>query len=257
MSRGVPGAGAARLQLRKTENCLRAQGTPCAAGVSLSIDQAMVAAADRYGLQRSRTHEGEGRWNRIAVRAAGEPMTARDNSREAITSRLRDEREVQPSFLPSDPVGKDCQSVAWFLPPDRALPDCGNPPAGVEEPINRPSVPFDIAFELLPPEVHVRLRRRCVTAAGMSMPVAAVNEDGSAVAGKNDVRATWQLPYVQSVAKPRSMQETPDRQFGLRVPTTIGGHHPRTHFRRDDISHDRNVRQPERCGKGIRLSSGT
>lgn len=76
----------------------------------------------------------------------------------------------------------------------------------------------------------------------MPVPEAAVHEDDSVVLRKHHVRPARQVADSKTVAETETVQELTDDEFGLRIPPSDGGHHPRSNFWRDTVSHVENRR---------------
>ncbi len=68
-----------------------------------------------------------------------------------------------------------------------AFPDYAHAPSKSEEHSCMPSVAIDIPLEFMPPEVFVGLRGGCISAAFMSVPETAMNENHSLVLGEYKV----------------------------------------------------------------------
>ena len=75
------------------------------------------------------------------------------------------------------------------------------------------AIPLHRAGELLFPKAHSGFWRPRPRTALVSMPEAAVNEDGDLLAGKHDVRSTWKPLVMKAIAKPSPMERGPYHEF--------------------------------------------
>jgi len=71
----------------------------------------------------------------------------------------------------------------------------------------------------------------------MPVPEAAMHKDDSMVFRKHHVWPARQIAGRKAVAETQAVQEPADDQFGLRIATPDRGHHPRSNFWRNTVSH--------------------
>lgn len=69
------------------------------------------------------------------------------------------------------------------------------------------------------------------------MPKASMDEDYGPVFGKNKVGFAGQALVVKNITKASRVQASPDNHFRLCILPPDAGHHPASHFRRNDVSH--------------------
>jgi hypothetical protein len=91
--------------------------------------------------------------------------------------------------------------------------------------------------KFLLPEANVRRWIRAKTTPFVPMPKTTVNLNHCTVFPKNHVGPTRQLCDMKPVSKALPMQRSPERQFGLGIPSPNSGHHPRTGGSVYDIGH--------------------
>lgn len=69
------------------------------------------------------------------------------------------------------------------------------------------------------------------------MPEAAMNEDYGAILRENEIGFAGQALVMKNVTEAACMQPLAHNHLRLRVFSPDAGHHPASHFRRDDVSH--------------------
>ena len=138
-------------------------------------------------------------------------------------SRIRNRLEL--ALVPSQPVF-DVRSC-FHLPSiaQRALPDDGHSPSGIEEVTSGPSVSLHVFSKLGLPEVRTRRRSRRVSAPRVPMPEAAMHKTHSFKASEHEVRSTRETPTVKSVSETASVKCPSERELGLRAPVPDSRHH--------------------------------
>ena len=149
---------------------------------------------------------------------------------------------LSPGFQGS-PVGDafradlPIQFVQAVFAPRLAFPDDEGCPARLTECEKVPLVAHDVLPEFFQPELAPFCRHGRVLAEGMSMPEASVNEDGDAVSGKHEVRATRQRAVMEAEAQSGRVQVAPDAHFRTSVLAPDACHHPGPCFAVDDVGH--------------------
>lgn len=87
-------------------------------------------------------------------------------------------------------------------------------------------VPFDVRIELLIPEPLVRCRPLRSWTSLMSVPEATVHKDYLAVARQHNIRVSWEVASVHTIAKTHPMNERPNQNLRLRVAALDPTHNP-------------------------------
>lgn len=118
-----------------------------------------------------------------------------------------------------------------------ALPYHEYPPA--ESTQFRPiaSIPGLISFKLVPPELPACAGQHAAVAAVVAVPEATVHEDHSHAARKNEIRFPRQMPNMQAIAVPQSVDEPPDHHLRCRILASDPRHAESTLCWREDINH--------------------
>lgn len=117
------------------------------------------------------------------------------------------------------------------------LPQNDHVPSGCYQFGHVAPVACDILLELAPPAVRVGCWRGTVSAAGMTVPETAVNEDGHLPLGQDDIRAARQILDVQAVSEALSVQESSHHHFRAGVSGPDPCHHSRSGFPINHIYH--------------------
>jgi len=154
----------------------------------------------------------------------------------------------------TDCVWKPSQFICGLDSAQPAFPDQDHSPPDFEQPAGSLAVAPNISIEFSLPEFNVAGRRRCILTTLMPMPVAPMYEKHYAMAWKNKIWRTGQLPVVQAIAQALAMQEAPDQEFRPRVLAANPRHHSRPDFGRDDVHHGSHYSSRHR-GDQIVLSS--
>jgi hypothetical protein len=102
-----------------------------------------------------------------------------------------------------------------------------------------PSVALLVRRQLAQPELRVVGRKLQIPTTGVGMPEAPMDEHNRPILGKNQVRPSSQISFMETVAIASSEQQSSDDQFGCRVSRTYPRHHAASHRRRDYIRHCR------------------
>lgn len=116
-----------------------------------------------------------------------------------------------------------------------ALPDRDHGPSKCREARRISKVAIHIRGKLGDPEIAAGRRSRCVTASGMPMPEASVNEHDGPVPRQDDVRPPRQASVVKAKSQTRSVQVGADDHLGLGVAASDTGHHPRPRLPIHDV----------------------
>ena len=85
-------------------------------------------------------------------------------------------------------------------------------------------VALAVLIELGRPEFHSRLRNHEIAATFVGMPEAAIDENHGLVLPHDDVRRTWQILLVQTIAIASGEEEFPHDELRLRVLATNPRH---------------------------------
>jgi hypothetical protein len=125
-----------------------------------------------------------------------------------------------------------------FRPSDTTLPKLEDTPPLLEQLGFVPKVSLHILVEFQSPEFFASSRGCGISAARVSVPEAAMNENADVVARKHYVWPTWKLPRVQSIPEAMPMQQLPDLQLGRCIAAANSGHHARPDLFADYV-HDR------------------
>ena len=86
-----------------------------------------------------------------------------------------------------------------------ALPDDRHAPAESMEHLRMAPVASDISLEFLPPEIFIGPGSGCVAAAFMSVPEAAMDEQGDSILRKNEIWTARQMSTVQPETQSQRM----------------------------------------------------
>jgi hypothetical protein len=121
---------------------------------------------------------------------------------------------------PLDCIGND----GWVL----MLPRSHNEPAGFPEYCFVPSVTGKVRIELGAPPCGVRLRSNCMH--GTAMPETTVHEDSDPGPSQSDVRSSREVPHVDSVPEPSTVQLASECQLRS-GPFSAEARHEATHRR--------------------------
>ena len=116
---------------------------------------------------------------------------------------------------------------ALYLLLDRALPDGRDRPASGLKGSAAGAITGEIPIELGIPEFDVGGRPPAARAV-VSMPEATVDKDDDAVARKDDVGRSRQVPAMQSVSVASGKERRSDGALGAGVLSADRGHHPRS-----------------------------
>ena len=103
------------------------------------------------------------------------------------------------------------------LPTQGAFPHRGDPPSFFLEGDPNGSVSLQVALELLSPEIRTSRWRGGVSASRMTMPEAAMDEDGGLPARQDEIGAAPQRSGVEPEPESCRMQMSPDQQLRTRV----------------------------------------
>lgn len=120
---------------------------------------------------------------------------------------------------------------------ETALPYHQNTPAEIHEVFVVTTVPLDIGAELFLPEFDSGGWRCRIETAGVSVPEAAIDEDGEAVAWKDEVGRSRQVLAMQPEPVSTAMKEPPKKKLGLGVFPPYTAHHSRASRLVDYIRH--------------------
>lgn len=101
-----------------------------------------------------------------------------------------------------------------FRSADTTLPKLEDTPPLLEQLCLVPEVALHVLVEFQSPEFFASSRSRGISAAGVSVPEASMNENADVVARKHNVWPTWKIPRVQSIPEAMLMQQLPDLQLG-------------------------------------------
>jgi hypothetical protein len=124
-----------------------------------------------------------------------------------------------------------------FRPADTTLPKLEDTPTLLEQFGSVSKVSFHILVEFQSPEFFASSRGCGISAAKVSVPETAMNENADVVAGKHHVWPTWKLPRMQSIPEAMPMEQLPDLHLGRCIASANSGHHPRPDLFTDYI-HD-------------------
>ena len=118
-----------------------------------------------------------------------------------------------------------------------AFPDDRCSPSEVANRRHVAFVAFDVASELLRPELRPGLRDGGIPAAGMAMPEATMNEDGATMPRQNQIGPPRQAAVMQDVSETQAMQSLPQGQLRLGVLPPDPRHHARAGLGVNDVDH--------------------
>lgn len=144
--------------------------------------------------------------------------------------RCLQDRQRPCAQSPVQPI--DCIWVARL-----ALPDDQRRPTQLLEPVRFLRISCNVRGELRRPEGRVAGRRGRESAAWVSVPEAAVDEERDARTWKHDVRPTRQASGVQPESQAAGMEIAPDRHLRCGIGTPDSRHHPRARRLVDGIDH--------------------
>lgn len=134
----------------------------------------------------------------------------------------------------------DFQSSNLFTASKGALPYYDHSPALHRERPFDPFVSRTVARNLLSPEICSRRGNLC-TVAIMTMPEAAMNEDGSSVLCQRNVRRAWKIFLVQCISESKRMEGSSEQHLGLGVAFANPTHVPTTLCPIAAIGHHRHL----------------
>lgn len=118
--------------------------------------------------------------------------------------------------------------------PQRAFPNHKYSPTPIQQGGEIALIPVDVLLEFGKPEFLTR-RGGCCHPATMSMPVTAVNKNGCAVSGQDDVRFPWQILPVESISVSIPPEPFANHHLGARVLPLDSGHVETALFRGMDV----------------------
>jgi hypothetical protein len=133
------------------------------------------------------------------------------------------------------------------------LPNSEDPPVELVESGQDLCIVCPISRDLPPPEVHIR-RRPPEHLALVPMPQASVDENDCTVLGKSQVRASRQIPTVQSVAEAACEQSSSNDLLRFCVLAANSRHAVTSLFCGEDVGHSgrqcttASVREPDMTG---------
>ena len=144
-----------------------------------------------------------------------------------------------PPFVDNPSLVDRCSQPAFNrrLVPRFTLPDDEDSPA--ERPQGRflARVTDNIGRELFLPEGNPGLGGGGVPTAFVSMPEAAVHEDGQTVSGEHQVRASGEVLALQPEAQAHPVSDSSDGQFGSRVASANPRHQSASPLAVHDVGH--------------------
>lgn len=98
-------------------------------------------------------------------------------------------------------------------------------------------IPVYVFVELLLPKILASRRHRRISAASMTMPEAAMDEDYSAMFRENNIWSAWQLFRVHAKSEADAMQHGSQSQFRLSIAPPDARHVPAPSFTGQCIGH--------------------
>ena len=125
-----------------------------------------------------------------------------------------------------------------------AFPDCQHFPAVMAEFTQVATIPRNIARAFGLPESGVGFRRDATPAAGVHMPIAAVDIDNLAELWKYDVGCPWKIRPVETKAKTETVGNLADDYFRLGVLAPDGGHVPASLLWGVNVRHEKHDTMP-------------
>lgn len=110
------------------------------------------------------------------------------------------------------------------------LPQFEDTPPLLQQCIAASEISLHVLVEFQAPELLARLGNGGISAAGMPVPKAAMNENADPMARQHHIGFPWKILSVQTIPEAMPMQQPPNLHFRGRIAAADASHHARPDF---------------------------